>query len=159
MQFAAAGHPVNLGDRIVLLQNFQNRRKRFGRCFNLKIAGNRPADFLRIDHRCVFLNHAFLFKRLHPHLGRHAGNAHLLAQFGIGNPCVGNQQPHNLAVQFVQPIQKHTAAPFGKSVCPQCTASAAAWQDLFGAGDRKRVLLGGNVLTIRNKLPILDFEA
>ena len=104
-------HAVNLRNGLVLLQRFRHLCQRVRQCFNLKIAGNRAADLLRIDDGGIFLNDPPLLQCLDTGFYRHPGYPYFLPDVGIRYPSIFNQQPDDLLVQRVQSFQKHGKAP------------------------------------------------
>ena len=84
VELAFSGHTVNLCDRVVFLQAGGSFRQGLRRGFNFEVAGDRPADFLRVDDRCVFLDDPALLERLHARAHGDARNPDLLADVRIG---------------------------------------------------------------------------
>ena len=92
MELAFSCHAVNLRDRVVLLQDRGSFHQGVRRQLNFKIAGNRSADFLRVDDRRVFLNNPFLFQRLYACSYRYPGQSYFFTNIGIRDPGVLDQQ-------------------------------------------------------------------
>ena len=84
VQTAVAAHAVDLRHGVAAVQPVNHIAQRGGRGFDLKIAGDRAADLLRVDDGGVFLNDALLFERVDPAFDRDARQADLLSDFGIG---------------------------------------------------------------------------
>ena len=107
MKFVFPRHPVNLRYRFILFQCLRRLRKGLRRKLQFKIAGHRAADLLRIDDRCVFLDHTSLLQRLDPGFHRYSGDPDFLADLRVRHAGVLDQKPDNFLVQFIQSFQKH----------------------------------------------------
>ena len=103
--------PVDLGNGIIFLQqaNYLGQGIRPG--FNLKIAGNSAAYFLRINNSGIFFNNAPLLQCLNPHFYGNPGNSYFMADIRIGHPRVFDQQSEDFLIKFIQSVQKHGIPP------------------------------------------------
>ena len=72
VELVLAGDAVDLGDGIAAVQPVRNRPQAAWGGFDFKIAGNRAADLLGVDHGGVFLNDPLLLQGLDSGLDGHS---------------------------------------------------------------------------------------
>ena len=111
VELVFAGHPVNLGHRLIARQDRRHLRQGLRQGLDLEVAGHRAADPLGVDDSGILLDDPPPLQGLDPGLHRHPGNPHRLADVGVGHPGVLNQQPDDPLVQLVQSVQEHGPSP------------------------------------------------
>ena len=119
MKLVSSGDTVDLCDDRVFVQDIGHLRQMLRCCFDLKIAGYRTADFLRVYDGRILFNDALFLQRLNPGFYGHAGNTGFLPDIRVRDPCVFDQKLEDLLIQCIQTVQIHT--------CPSCKMPSAGW--------------------------------
>ena len=117
MKLVSSCDTVDLCDDIIFVQEIGHLRQMLRCCFDLKIAGDRTADLLRVYDGRILFDDALFLQCLNPGFYGHAGNTGFLPDVRVRDPCVFDQKLEDLLIQCIQTVQIHT--------CPSCKMPSA----------------------------------
>ena len=92
MQAAVPAHAINLRNGLIAAKPLFNLLQTRGLRLDFKIAGNRSADFLRVNNRGILFNNPLFFQRVNTGFHGHARDAGFFPDLGIAIAGVFNQQ-------------------------------------------------------------------